>query len=411
VFGVLLTFAATTMASLDSVGGIERDDRLPGRVLLVHGIQSDGRWMIDAEPLLSPFFKTVLIEYPHFRHLGAFKLLFEPLSFCVALIVAWVIATGSRGNLWLGLLVGGAGVLLSRLLSRRLLESAIDNFVVRFSREADQMGRPTHVIAHSLGTYLTATALQRFPGIQLGRVILCGCVLPRYYPWQAFRKDVAAGRLNARIASIRNEMGLRDWVPRAALWARRVGGPRFGSAGLEGFTGSDSLIHEVPEGSVQCPRCVTGVDGFLHNVRLDFSHSTGFLGGNQCKYFWVPFLLNCDPGEFRKLLNLSASCYDAQGRDPDEINFSETELREYPWRWCEGRPLEVEVRKRLSRSRGVHPEQLDLLVANGIRIFWHLVAVAQNEPYPGGNPDLIRLFDPRVALQRTIEATIRTYVH
>lgn len=391
------------MVSLQEPRLLSTEERLRGHVILVHGIESDGRWMDEAVPLLSPFFKTTPVHYEHFRFLGPLKLLFEPYSLVVVIVAAWLFS--SQVNLWVGLVCAGGGLVASRFLARRQLDSAVENFVTRFSREAAHIGRPTHVIAHSLGTFLMAIALQRFQGIHLGRVILCGCVLPRDYPWEKFRR---AGRLSARVASIRNEVGLRDLVPVLAHWSRLLGGPPFGTAGRKGFTGSPKLIHDVAEGSAQCERCLRGEEGFLHNVPLDFAHSTGFVGGNQCKNFWVPFLLDCDPTEFRYLMTLCAACFDAQGRTPEIISVSESELRD-EWRWCKGR-LDGELRKRISGHPRVRLEEVESLVDAAIPIFWGIIARAQEEPWPGGNPAIIRMLDPITALQRTVEATVEAYV-
>jgi pimeloyl-ACP methyl ester carboxylesterase len=102
------------------------------------------------------------------------------------------------------------------------------------------------VIAHSNGTYILASALQRYATIAIKYAAFVGSVVPRAYPWDRFIKH------EHKVRAIRNDVAGDDWV--VAIFARffeavhELVGIRFGSfddIGSGGFHGFiDDSVHE-----------------------------------------------------------------------------------------------------------------------------------------------------------------------
>ncbi len=88
-----------------------------------------------------------------------------------------------------------------------------------------EQGQTPSVVAHSFGTYILGYTLIRFDFIRFNKVILCGSILPRDFPWD---KLIERGQVQA----IRNEYGVRDpWVKRVRWFVRGTG-----PSGASGFT-------------------------------------------------------------------------------------------------------------------------------------------------------------------------------
>ena len=60
-------------------------------------------------------------------------------------------------------------------------------------------------VGHSNGTYILASALQRYVTLSVKQIFFAGSVVPRAFPWTSFRD-------NGRINSIRNDVASGDWV-------------------------------------------------------------------------------------------------------------------------------------------------------------------------------------------------------
>lgn len=88
-----------------------------------------------------------------------------------------------------------------------------------------------HFIGHSNGTYVLASALERYKTLKVGRIAFAGSVLRRSYDWKAVAR---------RIGKIRNYVGSADWVvgwfPKLfELWPFALVNRDIGSAGFDGF--------------------------------------------------------------------------------------------------------------------------------------------------------------------------------
>src|SRR5271166_4248609 len=120
-----------------------------------------------------------------------------------------------------------------------------------------EKGQAPSVVAHSFGTYILGYTLLRFDFIRFNKVILCGSILPRDFPWDQL---IARGQVQA----VRNEFGVRDpWV-KWVRWFVRGTGP----SGSSGF----ACTHER-----------------LEQEEFDFDHSDYF-GLDHMEDRWIPFL-------------------------------------------------------------------------------------------------------------------------
>jgi hypothetical protein len=101
-------------------------------------------------------------------------------------------------------------------------------------------------VGHSNGTYLLASALDRYKSLMVHRVLFAGSVVRRTYDWDDL---LTAGR----VGSFHNVLATRDWVvgifPRFFEWLREVVSPlRAWTAldvGAAGFRGFEQLRHNV----------------------------------------------------------------------------------------------------------------------------------------------------------------------
>lgn len=186
-------------------------------------------------------------------------------------------------------------------------------------RERDPFHPFPHVVAHSLGTYLTGHILNEEERPLLGRVIFTGCVLDRKFPWY---KNVGP-EAQQKFWAVKNYVGGIDVVPvftgsLRTVWvlltspARIPGiirGTEFignllhwrplGWAGQRGFRDREPVVHSLPADTM-CPMCVPGGNSAaVHNVRARFAgHST--INGDadyQC-FQWLPFLWADSPVKF-----------------------------------------------------------------------------------------------------------------
>jgi len=123
--------------------------------------------------------------------------------------------------------------------------------------------RPS-LIAHSYGTYIVARALERYPEIELDRVIFCGSIVERVYDWSHI---INRGQVNR----VLNDYGRQD------IWARLVGWV-VKDAGDSGRTG----FEDKAGGKV------------LERYHPKWGHSDYFYSLNYEKN-WIPFLKGTDP--------------------------------------------------------------------------------------------------------------------
>lgn len=186
-------------------------------VLTIHGIRTTGDWQREL---------TDVLTRHGFRHV--------PLGFgffgALSLLIPW---SRSRKVEWF------RGIYSEKFASAK---------------------HPPSVVAHSFGSYIVANAMLKYDDICFDKVILCGSIVSRAYPWT----KILVGR--AQAYRVLNEAGGRD------LWARLVEWvvSDAGASGVGGFLDlADGqvvqLIHERHEHS-------------------DYFHRRNF------EQRWIPFL-------------------------------------------------------------------------------------------------------------------------
>jgi serine/threonine protein kinase len=129
-------------------------------------------------------------------------------------------------------------------------------YETEFSTLDNSLERPS-IIAHSFGTYVLGNALLRYPYLRFHKVLLCGSILPRAFPWGPIIE-------RGQVQEVRNEFGTEDIWTKLVDWFVRGTGP----SGLFGFR-------------AEHPR--------LKQERFTFSHSEYFERGHMASQ-WIPFL-------------------------------------------------------------------------------------------------------------------------
>ncbi|MCB0908333.1 MAG: hypothetical protein KDB63_14565 [Nocardioidaceae bacterium] len=221
--------------------------RRPGWLLLVHGMNTAGRWQ-------------------------------EHLAFDIGLWQGRVVPTFvfKYGRIWLGVALPWR---------RRALKKRLQTKIEELSRQApEHLVKPApDVVAHSFGTWLVGhillDELERPTGLRLGRVILTGSILRPDFPW---RKLQDAGLVEEAL----NHYGPKDVVVPLAHWLIADSGPS-GRDGFDPAIGSDAS----PVVNVVAP---------------DFGHSRALSDGNRLEGYsrtWKPFLTNPDDKAFTGLID------------------------------------------------------------------------------------------------------------
>jgi pimeloyl-ACP methyl ester carboxylesterase len=85
-------------------------------------------------------------------------------------------------------------------------------------------GRRPSIVGHSFGTYIIGYALMKYKDMRFDKIVLCGSILPRSFPWDEL---IERGQVNA----VRNDVGLQDFWASVCCWVV----PGTGSAGSRGF--------------------------------------------------------------------------------------------------------------------------------------------------------------------------------
>jgi len=113
-------------------------------------------------------------------------------------------------------------------------------------------------VAHSFGAYILGYALLKYRNIKFDKVVLCGSILPRSFPW----KDIIE---RGQVSEVRNEYGVKDiWVKLVKWFVKGAG-----SSGQNGFRNEDDRVIQ---------------EEFV------FQHSEYFDRGHMGQ-LWIPFLL------------------------------------------------------------------------------------------------------------------------
>lgn len=351
------------------------------RVLTIHGIESSGDWQEDIARAFAPHFACKTIKYPHYRWLGPLKLLLEPyvLLFLGAIAAAFLYRV-NRSAL-MGWAVLAALLLIAYCASywrRSCAFKRVLNQVSPYARADDQM--ETHLIAHSLGTYLMGLALRKRANIHLGRIVLVGCVLPRSFPWHSLTGLSGSGY---RFIDVRNEVGRQDivvWSAWIMSWLIRG----LGVAGLRGFKGEGTFVHTLPAPGI-CSQ-ENPCSAKIHNMVSQYlGHSDAFVGSGYAETFWLPYLWGIEPEEYQQFLlacKLAAllerpwsSTSRAQGHVDPRLTDVENKLLNSNWRWCNGQFGQY-VQLEVASKKNVSGQDLAQLTALAVRGVWQVIRLA-----------------------------------
>lgn len=126
---------------------------------------------------------------------------------------------------------------------RRFMDEYTEN-VVRYPNASE-----FDFVGHSNGTYILASALQRYRTIRVGRVYLAGSVVPTHYPWRRLADE-------GRVARVVNIVAAGDWVvaifpklfEQCAYWLNTQPTSGFldiGAGGFRGFQAADDPIGRI----------------------------------------------------------------------------------------------------------------------------------------------------------------------
>ncbi|MBA3485652.1 MAG: hypothetical protein H0T88_00425, partial [Lysobacter sp.] len=190
-------------------------------VYSLHGIRTTGKWQKDlTDELLKNGFRHRALDFGYFL--------------AISLILPWT----------------------RRKKVRWLLDL--------YDREISELSPPPSFIAHSYGTYLLTEALKKNSNMRLGKLILCGSIVRRDYPWS----KILINRGQAEL--VLHERGGRDFWAKVVCWVVSDAGP----SGVEGFLDKAAppdppLVHEI--------------------IHAQHEHSDFFFLQNY-RERWIPFL-------------------------------------------------------------------------------------------------------------------------
>lgn len=357
--------------------GAAGDSRQLKPVLCIHGINTAAQWQDELKAILAPHFNPVSIRYRQYRWLGDWKLVFEPWVVLIGLLILglaswrqWLPSAHFKTGFVVGLIVVVLTAVAVRGIRRRL---ALRKVWKQASRYMVNTSRAPHVIAHSFGTHLLVTMLERFSAARSDRVVLVGCVLNTDLDWRAL-KD----RRPTAFREVRNDWTNRDpvvWL--AGLIQKCV--PGFGRAGFLGFDPGSTWVHNVPNPASICDQCTKKRDALLHNVDCSgLGHSDAFLGPAHASRFWLPYFWGMDSAEYGLLLDMCETAADLyELGDQHRLSVVVSELLDRQWSWA-GQAL-GEYLRTLIRSDARHVStELDETVLRSAILFFRSLDRGRN---------------------------------
>ena len=305
---------------------------------------------------------------------------------------------------------------------------------------------PPHVVAHSLGTYLTGHLVNESRDLVLGRVVFTGCVLEISFPWRRILGPDARGAC----WGVKNFVGEDDFVPiltgivrdlwihatrfargrrlgRGTAWlGRHLRWRPLGRAGQQGFAVDHPVVHSVAVDRL-CPDCLrAGEHAPVHNIAERFAgHSTLNGEPGYQLFHWLPYLWGSSPENYalwKEICLDGSKAYEGLKKpSPDIITrqrielqndllAAETHLLHGPWYWpnnslerkrlVPGRPLRAYVEETLAGfPRGTAVPSADAIMNRlPVAIFAKVAAALAEKNEPDPLPEIVALLEPRLAL-------------
>lgn len=175
---------------------------------------------------------------------------------------------------------------LPKFLNPGSRDGEINRFRDWVSKYISAEHQPHSIIAHSFGTYIVTQALLKYEELKLDRLILCGSIVDKEYPWT---KIIERGQ----VRGVLNECGTKDIWAKLAVWIVRDAGP----SGVEGFSDkANGIVADVHR------------SGFRHS---DFFYSL------HVQNVWIPFINGSDVTELEK---------SGKSKRPRNIKFLATQI-------------------------------------------------------------------------------------
>ncbi len=356
------------------------------RIVTIHGINTDGKWQQRVSEILAPHFDFTAIKYPHYRRLGVIKLISDPWIILLAPILLWCSYRFKwLSSFWELLPPIILLILLALALSFFRRGRALDSVAAQLDSVQKKAPGEKYLIAHSLGTFLSAESIRKYPNLRFHSIILTGCVLTPKFDWAAIQRR---GRALYRVL---NEVASEDWVSHmAGTLARLI--PFMGYAGRFGFAGDPKFVHSIQGPLERCDLCCPPSCGLVHNVIGDeMRHSDHFITSTYAREFWLPFFWNLPPGEFKEFLELCGKCSlaEKQSRFAD-LEKLERQLRQKEWSFSDDGPItllafvrrEMDARLRRMHSAPPSEEILQNLADLAIQKIWNIAARADQGQGP-----------------------------
>ena len=299
-------------------------------MILVHGVNSTGRWYRLVVPILYAHFRCEPINYHEYEQNGKLKAVFDPPLFalaCATLVSAaltvfffWGTKVPAVRYAGLALLVLSMG--LFGIANLKARAARIKKAVGDFSDQVHERtgGDQAHVIAHSFGTALCGLTVAHNGFVCFSTMILAGAVLPRTFPWQKYHPH--------RVVRVWNDIGSRDpigWL----LFFFGILAPDLGDSGRRGFIDSQTVHTQDPW--LPCEPC-ENKSGFVHNASHGFFHPDALRRGHV-ETFWLPILLDIPVHEHSQFLRWSTQLADLKKTKTLEYVTKERQFLDYNWTW------------------------------------------------------------------------------
>lgn len=283
---VLRLVQPTRVAILPSKENVPTPEKDAPVVLLVHGVGSKGEWFAQVERALGAHFQVVRTRHNHFLWRSAFgpiAAIVEP--FLVLAAAAWWFWSDSPFLHRHLLAYSVAAFVVGALLAEIRLAWAI-RAVRRQLEPSIALGRPTHAVAHSLGTRILIHLARDFR-LRFRNVVLVGSILSYWCKWSQIP--------HLKGMRVRNEVGWRD----PAVWLSLIFGVRSGGAGVVGFRLTPH-VHSCPIDG-KCSQCALSEEAPVHNVSFPpHLHSDAFVGPMHVVEMWLPYFLDYGFDEFHR---------------------------------------------------------------------------------------------------------------
>jgi len=353
------------------------------RVITVHGVGClgfGGEWQEKVESVLGEQFVFDHIRHGYYRWLAGVDLAFEPVVVLALFGLWWWIRPVWPHDIRPEPLVVLVFVLAYYLRTVRHKLAWWSFWNQLFDRLIGH--GPPHLIAHSLGTYLTCRAMTEKDFARFDHVILAGSVVNEEFceqRWIASRPTPCQ--------NLRNEVAPRDPVVIIAFLFRKLFPNRlFGGSGYSGFAGGPNLVHTVNAPELPCPSC-SSMTAPIHNLFYRHVYHGGKLtDANHAAIYWLPYLLASNPQLFSNFLSIVVKAKEADvNRDFVDLRFRLLSLRKSSW--GEGSQtledaLRHHFRKLLPYGRPPTASQLDAGVIFTYQAILKSHGAVENSNYP-----------------------------